>query len=463
MPPLGIAIGSSTNIQDVVYLSLDYKASFKALSAKIDAYNASIKNDDPENYKKRCLKSTHLFTAQVLLKMYGSYLSHQKRVSIVEDNPFTTNNKAIATKRGAGFYKNTSWAHITRLLQAGIITKKVFHGTRKGYELELNNEVLIASPNANYNRLLVQKYCQQMNVKPEKISEEVLAKISLEIPDFSASLQGRLILKCEHIETGTLQEHNYNTQKGVVNLAFWLRANFNSSADGQMNNDLLIKGQEHTSKSENWLSLNFGGSTKQEQIPPAPLAKKPSKDNGIASLVDIAWSFAKSVLWRNESLKDWDIQEAQRHITYWFNEHLNRTDRTQGVLLKRFFERIQLSKRYISKEPDRFVPNPRIYFDSEFQHGFIGTKDWVWKNQITKKEFEELNINLTSLRKALRHYYKDCNTDSFLRSEAYISKLKNPDILNAFYKCIVDRKFFTHEHFEKIKQQKSNNNKNYAN
>jgi hypothetical protein len=385
--------------------------------------------------------------------MYACHLVMQKDFNLL-DQPFKTNNKAIATKRGANFNKSTTWSHIKRLTEAGIIINKIWHGSKNSYELEFDSEILVAKECPKFTRILLELHALNQGIDFNEIKIEEKIEIALLKPIFADSKYGYLIVKYNHKETGTIQEHNYNKTKGIVNLASFLRANL-ASDESQINNGLSNKVQEHTDKS---VLINFKEHQecgRQDQIPPAPLVNKSNDGAEINSIVSIAWSFAKSILWQSDVIEKHDELSAKEFIKLWFTGSLRKnTHATEGKLLQRFFERVQLSRRYVKKEPDRFIPNPRIYFDPEFAHGFAGTKEWVWKNQITKNELRDLNIATSSLRKALKYYFSDSNTASFKKCEQHLAKLKKPEILKTFYECAIDPKLFTHKTFKKLKKTK---------
>ncbi len=436
------------------YLQLDYKRTFKALEEQIANYNKNAQLIAPHLYKKHCLKSTHFFTMQVIFKMYAKHLINQERMGITSDNPFKTNNVAISKKRGANFNKATVWEHIKRLKLAGIITSKTFHGSRSSYELEFNPECLVAAQNFDYSQLLINGICIISNTDREDLDVNLSTELLCKRPLFADAREGRLIVKNDDIDTRTEQEHNYNTKSGIVNLKFWLRENC-LGQNIQINNDFFDKEQEHRSKS---IPLGEPQCAENKFIPPAPPAVNKSVTTyGLASIVDISWGFAHQMLYPNrqcngKNLSEREIERGKELIERWYLKNLESSSKlSPGSLMKSFVTRVQLAKKFVEREPDRFIPLPSTYFHEDFSGGYYGTKDWKWENQLTKSEIDNLNFDLLNLRKVLRAFYKSGLTMDYVKAEQRIGKMHNPELLALFYKCVVDRpKYFNHQEFSKI-------------
>lgn len=444
------------------YLQLDYKKTFKVLEEQIDKYNKKVQLIAPHLYKKHCLKSTHFFTMQVIFKMYAKHLINQQKMGITSDNPFKTNNVAIAKKRGANFNKATAWKHIKRLQLAGIITSKTWHGSNSSYELTFNPECLVAAQNITYNMLLIKGVCLIANIDREDLDVKISLELMAKRPLFADAEEGRIIVKNDHIDTRTEQELNYNTKSGIVNLKFWLRANC-LGQNIQINNDFFDREQEHRSKS---VPLVEPQCAENKFTPPAPpVVNKSVTTYGLASIVAISWGFAHQMLYPNmqcngKNLSEREIKRGKELIERWYLKNLESSSKlSPGSLMKSFVTRVQLAKKFVEREPDRFIPLPSTYFHEDFSGGYYGTKDWKWENQLTKSEIDNLNFDLLNLRKVLRVFYKSGLTMDYVKAEQRIGKMHNPELLELFYKCVVDRtKYFNHQEFSKIVPSKYKKN-----
>ena len=438
----------------IFYLQLDYKKTFKALEEQIAKYNKNIQLVAPQLYKKHSLKSTHFFTMQVIFKMYAKHLINQQRMGITSDNPFKTNNVAIAKKRGANFNKATAWEHIKRLQLAGIITKKTWHGSNSSYELEFNPECLVAAQNLEYTQLLINGVCFAANLEPEELDINARVNLLAKNPLFADAREGRIIVKNNHIDSRTEIEHNYNTESGIVNLKFWLRANC-LGQNIQINNDFFDREQEHRSKTA---SLGEPQRSENKFMRPAPPdVKNPVKPYGLAAIVNISWNFAHQMLYPNlqcngKTLSEREREKGKELIEHWYLKNLEKSKKTTvSELMKGFTTRVQLAKKFVEREPDRFIPVPSTYFHEDFSGGFYGTAEWAWKNQITKSEIDRLNFDLSELRTVLRAFYKSGLPSDYVKAEQRIGKMHNPELLELFYKCVVDRtQYFNHQEFSKV-------------
>ncbi|WP_459213198.1 hypothetical protein [Aquimarina rhabdastrellae] len=117
---------------------LNYTYTLRALDAHVSTYNQK-----EEHYNVK-VRAAMVATAQQLLKIYGIALA-----KAYKRNPFSsdalpslrTNNVQIAKLTHSS--TRTAHRHLIRLQEAGIIIKKVWHGSKAPYELWFNPEVLV--------------------------------------------------------------------------------------------------------------------------------------------------------------------------------------------------------------------------------------------------------------------------------------------------------------------------------
>jgi hypothetical protein len=95
------------------------------------------------------------------------------------------------------------------------------------------------------------------------------------------------------------------------------------------------------------------------------------KAAGIDRLSRYAWNFTHTILWPEETFSDEDISRAVDSIRKYFE--LAADKRTAFIC---FCERIILAESLIAAKPDRYVPNPSVWFNHNYEQGFAATKCW---------------------------------------------------------------------------------------
>lgn len=94
-----------------------------------------------------------------------------------------------------------------------------------------------------------------------------------------------------------------------------------------------------------------------------------------------AWSFAHTILWPEQQFDADELSRAKVCLQHYFD---NSTDEKKAFIA--FCQRVILTHRYISAQPGRFVPNPSIWLNVNYQEGFVGTLAWL--RNIEKKREE---------------------------------------------------------------------------
>lgn len=123
--------------------NIDFKKSFTAIDRFFNEFNEGKTMQD-----KTRLKANSKATAYAIIRLYGNYLYSKKMLfvdgkagaKLDEIPPLSTNNVRIAEHINAT--DRTVRNHIKKLIDAGLITKKVNHGRVNNFELWINPEIL---------------------------------------------------------------------------------------------------------------------------------------------------------------------------------------------------------------------------------------------------------------------------------------------------------------------------------
>lgn len=363
--------------------AIDFGKSFKALSAFVDNYNKT------KELSQRLRQNT-IATAQDLIKLYAMALRRSENknkllgISSTEYPPLFTNN--IQLSQRLKISGRTIQRHISKLIETGFITKKIFHGTNSQYELHFNQEIL--SPcKTGYSVIF-----------PE---EEVGATepIASTCPDTVSCTTGTRIIintnvnKCEKpFSTG---------DKGYTGYNFDL----------------------------------WSGSTDPFSCPPQEGLQEHVLAGGAQRYINLLWDYASKTIYKSRSFTTLDVQQVKRYLQPYFH---NVKEESLDKVYCTYIERINLVEKYVDKDPlNRFVPSPHHYFNIQNHKGFRGTKSWLEKHVARKEELAKETI----FKKILHIYQKQCTSahitqnvlQTFRECEAAVQNLRSTKLLKSFY------------------------------
>ena len=118
---------------------INYTTSYKALDSYIDSYN-----ETKENLSHKIRQGASA-TAKDIIRIYGISLIKANGVRNLDINnlpSLRTNNVQLSKMANAS--PRTIQRHVKRLQEAGVITKKIWHGTNSSYELWISPKILLA-------------------------------------------------------------------------------------------------------------------------------------------------------------------------------------------------------------------------------------------------------------------------------------------------------------------------------
>jgi ribosomal protein L23 len=222
--------------EPIYYFSIDYKATKKAIKHHIDEYNTNLENlwDKGDNqvffeskfgkgqtYRKLYIKSGEETTVWMALDLLAGHLQ-TNMITKDTNEDFRISNKALATKKHDRIVKSTAFRHVKKALACGLFTNKKFNGTKAGFSISWNKNLLRFNQNIDFNCMLVEQY------------KALFLEHGIEVP--INALKGLYALKtkgCDHSGLGysvascnlnythlLLLEHKINIKSGIVNIIF---------------------------------------------------------------------------------------------------------------------------------------------------------------------------------------------------------------------------------------------------
>lgn len=410
----------------IIYLELNYVESRKKIREYAQLHNEKMRRKHPEIFRTKMLKSSHLRTAEMILEYFFNFLKLQAKAKPIQTQRFKINSVALA--KSCGYNKRTAFNHVERLLEAGVLKEKFFMGSNTGYATEFNPDLLVSKHNFSYQQFLLAKYCELLET--EEIPNKVLKKVSDISLSFSNAPSG-LMKILPHIVTRTLLlELNINmVKKGIVD-------NYGNSADktdihqnSVINNDRLLQEplQEHRMHSN---------VSKRKVLTPEQLAKR-NRKVARRKAAHASFQFLEAVMYSDRKISDHDIDISLMHLEKYFEKA--KTEKQLTQLFNEFIQRVMLVRQYLLRAPGRFIPNPRIWLDPAFKHGFVGTEYWLKQVDKKRAEKEEYYGNLKILANLYRQFLIQPTLENYLSGRQTLAKKKNPEYLKMFDNAVVNR------------------------
>ena len=392
-----------------MYLEVDFTKTFARLRAYSEIYNNHLRIESPEKFRKQSIKSTHIETAKEIVRFYGAYLYKNKNQKLDQSRRFWITNTGVAKNKLQ--HSTTIYRHIVFLLECGIVTNKIFHGSNYGIEVEINPELLVFKNNAQLSKQWI-------------LSE--LERTAPTLDTYNTS--------CKDNDPNHFQEtNNLNSLCGKVNKS----EGFDFVPE--------TKSQKQGSKvmGDNTRAVVKSGIPKQvmPETPALVAGDVPTFLPRINRYTDEAWEFAESVLYPKNTFTEQQVILSKLYIAEYFS--LIRKDdfiaHSQKLFLH-FCERILLAKKYVDKVPSRFIPVPWTWFDKHFAGGFKGTLAWLKIVHAKRKNLKHKYENLTELCGLYSSYLPETTITSYKRIEAELLEKNDKELLNIYYGCVADKR-----------------------
>lgn len=430
---------------------IHYSTVFRTLDNYVEDYNSN--HDKLSNH----LRQPVVATAREIIKIYSLSLLKAHNVQPIEPNNvpcLETNNVQLAKK--ARVSTRTIRRHIKRLLQANVLTEKVFRGSNASYQLRFNPQILLItglksveitkeSSKTQKNKLTENQFFKNeirttcphtdssnnsyinniiIGVDKKLNTEEERSSLSLTVNNCSSNKSGNNFSGYVE-EEGVKNFDEFDSQGKLGARNFYQNETHNQG----------VKGVEEEGKSV----------AAKEQAEDMVSRFEAARFSDLNLYVDSLWKLAKNTLYENVFLTENQEKRAKELLFLWYEPvKKHQLNRVHNV----YVERIELVRKYVAKDRDnRYVQLPDRYFNPENKHGFTGTKVW-YENQVRSKRKTRFKLILhAQIRRFLNNEKKDTSLQSprlqlFRKCEARIGKLKDLELLNQFYASILDKSTF---------------------
>ena len=401
-----------TNIQNQSFAIANPYVKFAICKEAFDNF-AQQYNRDRELSKR--LRSPHYELFYKIVRFYISRLDSDKKLfgngSIISMNSndiptLRTNNTKLAKELKRN--NATIYRQIIRLVDAGVILEKIFHGSNHDFELLINPKFLLIFDVNN------PKYVP---------NTEFLTN------SYSADNHGN----CKTSKSSKIANcnHNQNILETINNKIILLKS-IPTNRDG-------LKETENTEKITGSTEAS-GRVTSAEREYSARLRAADARfDHLKKRYAQLLFANALDNIWGGYNIYDTEKERALQYVTKNYFEHC----KNEASLFHTFSEfkwRVEAAGRFLKRQ-DHFELHifPTHFFDLNNKNGFIGTKKWfndhLFRVQTKLKQREKLSDDM-KLANMMRIYTKNPTYATYQSCQAYIQD-NIPHMMTKFLQSLI--------------------------
>lgn len=167
-----------------------------------------------------------------------------------------------------------------------------------------------------------------------------------------------------------------------------------------------------------------------------PQYGKGKTQRNIIQLRDAAWNFAYTILWNGQQFSPAEIEASKTQLFHYFKEAGNK--RKAFIA---FCERTILTDKYITAQPQRYVPEPSVWLNRNYPHGFAGTKSWYQQVEAKRKEIPGYLKHISVMASHYYRYSVKQSAGTFLSCRKKLLALNAQTLLQQFNNVIVHYSF----------------------
>ena len=407
---------------------IQYSTAFNALEGYVNQHNANTKDLSSH------IRQAMILTTQEIIKIYSISLLKANSIAAIDLQnlpPLKTNNVQLAKRAKAS--TRTIQRHLKRLIEANIITKKIWHGSNSGYELFINPNILLIGGVKAVN-------------KPKKAVETEKSK-----PTDNQFFKNIRTTTCPHTDTSNNGYIN-NIIIGVDKLK--TKASSLPLTNGyESRNATSNTFTGYTGKIDPKKNNDAGEIERKSRATDQTGAEISSVDQArsasLSFYVKSFWKLARNTIYKDHYLTQSQEKTALKLLHLWYEPV---SDKQLQNVHEVYVGRLGIVQKYIAKDPTkRYVQLPNKYFDPKNPSGFTGTRIWYQKQK--KREYEvRLKLILQAqIRRFINNEKKETakqkpRLELFRSCETRISKLGQPELLNTFHASVLNRS--THKYLQ---------------
>lgn len=429
---------------------IKYSPSFEFLDSYVTAFN----NDQEEIQHK--VRQSMVATMKEIIRVYGAFLQKAHKVTPIDPMrlpSLRTNNVQLSKLTHAS--ERTIKRHIKRLLASGILTKKIWHGSKASYELFINPKILWIHGVGRVEKSTMEAESKEILATDNQLTiNNKSTKCPHTEPYKKTYKRNNRIIAVDSVDNDGSQ----HTGEGLKKTDKTIQRSSLPLTDGMSTDKKPKKETKKTRRKDQWQEARGKDVWREKMEKDQEIAQKrqtgaqnfevPSmaaKDEEVQSATRHAflskyatelWELSQEVLY-----KDVWLSKRQQNIGLTLAYRWYETVKPHALekAHQQYKRRIYLVRNYINKDPEhRFVLFPYQFFDIDNENGFRKSKQWYYKDR-EHREFLALQRKaMQEIRKFKQNNQKDTGEgipplELYRRCEQRIGKLGIPKLLDRFY------------------------------
>ncbi|MEM6272362.1 MAG: hypothetical protein AAF998_23315 [Bacteroidota bacterium] len=413
---------------------VSYEESYKATNAYITSYNQGFvrglsKSGEALYDLRRILRKEHRHLMDRMLKLYARQLLEMDADLLLVRGSlpaFATNSVALG--KVLGCTPRTIRNLIGRLLEAGVISEKVYKGRKDNYRLIFSPQCLVTHKGV-FKTHDLQTIDRQLAAIE---NQSLISDLRKQLPVFDTDKKRkRNNIPCGLVDkapTSPLRIDStgnaFNGQQGKQNPPIQQDEAGNQGPGG---------GAQTPPGDDKGKQAGAGDSLDKGRDP----APSPADLRGPAQDYDLDWakledyyvrlfSLCMAVLYpKLEYMADTQAYHIKKYLALQF---YNQPPEEYEAIYRQLYIRILIVEAYLKRDPKRFVPLPEWYFDPTNAKGFAATQTWYENMGKSKAKMDQFKTRYKVVMKAwggfmqqVGRYIDDPSLDSYQQGRRAIS------------------------------------------
>tara|TARA_R110002033_G_scaffold2623_5_gene17532 strand:- start:941 stop:2080 length:1140 start_codon:yes stop_codon:yes gene_type:complete len=367
-----------------------------------------------------------ILTAREIIKIYSLSLLKANSIQAVDFQnlpPLITNNVQLSKRARAS--TRTVQRHLKRLIEANVITKKIWHGSNSGYELFINPSILLIGGVKAVNSSKKEQPSQKTQTTNNQFFKNNRTTTCPHTDTSNNGYINNIIIGVDKLKTkaSSLPLTNGYESRNATSNTF---TGYTGKIDPKKNSDA---GEIERIKQ----ATDQTGT----EISDVDQARSASLSLYVGSL----WKLARNTIYKEHYLTQSQVKKAKELLFLWYNPV---SDKKMAKVHQVYIDRIGLVQKYISKNPEkRYVQLPDKYFDPKNPSGFTGTRTWYYQQKKRELEVQMKLVLHAQTRRFLNNEKKETTKQKprlalFRACENRLGKLGKPELVNAFHASVLN-------------------------
>tara|TARA_R110002050_G_scaffold300800_1_gene472938 strand:- start:2403 stop:3542 length:1140 start_codon:yes stop_codon:yes gene_type:complete len=367
-----------------------------------------------------------ILTAREIIKIYSLSLLKANSIQAVDFQnlpPLITNNVQLSKRARAS--TRTVQRHLKRLIEANVITKKIWHGSNSGYELFINPSILLIGGVKAVNSSKKEQPSQKTQTTNNQFFKN---NRTTTCPHTDTSNNG-------YINNIIMGVHNLKTKASSLPLTSGYESrNATSNTFTGYTGKIDPKKNSDAGEIERIKQATDQTGTEISDVDQARSAS-------LSLYVGSLWKLARNTIYKEHYLTQSQVKKAKELLFLWYNPV---SDKKMAKVHQVYIDRIGLVQKYISKNPEkRYVQLPDKYFDPKNPSGFTGTRTWYYQQKKRELEVQMKLVLHAQTRRFLNNEKKETTKQKprlalFRACENRLGKLGKPELVNAFHASVLN-------------------------